>query len=495
MKRRIVAVLLASLMTIGLVAGCGSSGSGASDAGSPSGGETETEADADTGSDDGAAEADADTGSEETEADAGSETADAGSETADAGSGDFAGADPQLEKHIKILTIWAEDNDNGILLNKICENYQNEVNPNFTWEYEMVAADNLQQKIATLAASNDLPDMFAYEAGTPLLTLVDADKIVNLSQELERIDAMKYLNEGAVELMKGLAGTSDLYDLPLGLNAEGFWYNKALFEQAGCEVPKTWDEFDAVLAKLDEAGIQPLSTGGADKWLATRLINAYAVRTCGNDIMTKTANGEVPYTDPGLVAAADKLQEWSQKGYFGEGVTTVDANTAGSMLMSGKAAIFYNGSWFTQNLADESQNPAGKDGIGFFNIPVADESISSATSYSMNCGNILALDKGKYDDGTAWFLKYFCENMGDLAMNELSTVKGYTYSVQAEDMDPYTLMVLDAINESTEGFGWWEAKMSSEVSKTAQENVQPLLNGDITGEEYMQSIQDVYENQ
>ena len=74
---------------------------------------------------------------------------------------------------------------------------------------------------------------------------------------------------------------------PLGLNVEGFWYNKDLFEQAGVEVPTTWDEFDAVLEKLDAAGIQPMSTGGSDKWLATRLINAYAVRTMGNDVMTR----------------------------------------------------------------------------------------------------------------------------------------------------------------------------------------------------------------
>ena len=52
--------------------------------------------------------------------------------------------------------------------------------------------------------------------------------------------------------------------------------------------------------------------------------------------MTKAADGEVPYTDEKLVAAADKIAEWAEKGYFGEGITTVDMNTAGSMLMSGK---------------------------------------------------------------------------------------------------------------------------------------------------------------
>lgn len=76
-----------------------------------------------------------------------------------------------------------------------------------------------------------------------------------------------------------------------------------------------------------------------------------------------------------------------------------------------------------------------------------------------------------------------------------AAVQGYTYDVAADDMDNYTKLVLDEIDKSTEGFAWWEAKMPSEISKTAQENVQPLLNGEMTGEEYMQSIQDVYDMQ
>lgn len=449
MKKRIIASMLCVMMTASLLAGCGS--------GSSSSGET-TDENATAWQD-----------------------------------ADYSGEDPQLDTSIKILSIWAEDNDNGILINKICQDYKDNVNPNFEWEYEYVSADDLTQKIATLSSSNDLPDLFAYEAGAPLTTLIDADKVLNVSELLDATDTWDYLSESAVSIMKDLSGTEDLYDLPLGLNVEGFWYNKDLFEQAGVEVPTTWDEFDAVLEKLDAAGIQPMSTGGSDKWLATRLINAYAVRTMGNDVMTKAANGEIQYTDEGLVVAADKLASWAEKGYFGEGVTTVDASTAQSMLMNRQAAIFYTGSWFTQNLTDPTQNTAGEDGIGFFNIPVEDESISASTSYSMNCGNILAMSKDKMNEGTAWFMKYFIQNMGNVAMEELGTVKGYTYTTSTEDMDPYTQLVLDEIAKSTEGFAWWEAKMNAEVSSIAQENVQPLLNGDMTGQEYMQSIQDAYD--
>lgn len=404
------------------------------------------------------------------------------------------GEDPQLEKTIKILSIWAEDNDNGILINNICKRYQEQVNPNFNYEYELVSADNLKQKIATLAASNDLPDIFVYEAGKPIVELIEADKIVDIGAELETLGVMDYLEPSAVALLKNLSGTEQMYDLPLGLNVEGFYYNKALFEQAGIEaIPETWDEFEAVLEQLDAAGIQPLTTGGSDKWLATRLINAYTVRTMGANAMRDADEGTTKYTDEGYVAAAQKIQDWANKGYFGQGVTTVDANTAGNMLMAGQAAIFYNGSWFVQNLNDASANAAGEDGIGFFNVPVVDESISPIGEYSMNCGNILCFSKEKYDEASSYFLKYFVEEIGNEAMSTLGSLKGYKYTVDPGNVTGYTQDLMDEIGKATSAFTWYEATMGSEVSTVTQENVQTLLNGDMTALEYMQSIQDAHD--
>lgn len=401
--------------------------------------------------------------------------------------------DPQIKKTVKILSIWAEDNDNGVLINNICKRYKEKVNPNFDFQYELVSADDLKMKISTLAASNDLPDIFVYESGAPLKELVDAGKVLDVGAELTKLNLDSYMNPSAVSLLKNLSGTDTLYDLPLGLNVEGFWYNKELFDKAGVQPPTTWEEFENVLAKLKDAGIQPLSCGAGDKWGATRLINAYTVRLMGNDAMTKAANGDTKYTDADYVKAAAKIQEWADKGYFGQGVTTVDMNTAGTMLCSGQAAIFYNGSWFTSNLNDSSYNKAGEDGIGFFNVPVVDPSVSDADSYSMNCGNILSFSKDKYDEGTSWFLKYFVSEIGNEAMTTQGSVKGYTYTADEGSMSGYTKLVLDKINSAKSAFTWYEAAMNSEVSTVAQENVQTLINGDMTPDEYMQSIQDAYD--
>jgi hypothetical protein len=163
------------------------------------------------------------------------------------------------------------------------------------------------------------------------------------------------------------------------------------------------------------AGIQPFAVGGADQWPATRIINAYVMRKLGVDAMNKMAAGELSYTDPGMVEAAKMLQDMCQKGYFGVGPTTVDQNTAAQMILAGEAAILYNGSWYTQDLVADT-NPAGEDGIGFFNIPTVEGGPGTLTEYSMNCGTILCLSKDKYDAETADWLKYIVTNLGDYAV-------------------------------------------------------------------------------
>ncbi|MDO5423297.1 MAG: extracellular solute-binding protein [Eubacteriales bacterium] len=399
--------------------------------------------------------------------------------------------DTQAEKNFKVLSIWSDESVDGQILIGMLDKYS-EVNPNFTYEYEYVAASDLSTKIATLVSSDDLPDLFAYVAGTPLKNLINADKVVNISEELESLGLSDQITDGAKSIMTSLSGTDDLYDLPFGMNVEGFWYNKALFEEAGAEVPTTWDELLEVCDVFMEKGIQPLATGGADKWPTTRLINAYAYRTMGADATRQAANGEISFTDEGFVAAAQMVADMVEKGYFGEGATTVDNTTAENMLLAGECAMVYDGSWFTSSITADT-NPAGEDGIGFMGVPVVDESISPSTEYPMNCGNILCLSKSKYDGATAGFLQYFVENIGDYAMGDYQSVRGYTYTVSDDALSPITKEIVDTITTATGSTAWWEAYLNDETKSAAQDNVQTLINGDMTAEEYMDSIQEAYD--
>lgn len=379
------------------------------------------------------------------------------------------------------------------IITAMLQQYQAEENPDFTWEYEYVDSDNLKTKVATLAASDDLPDFFAYDAGTPLVDLIDADLVLDVTQALTDLGVYDSLDEGAKAYLANLTGTDSIYDLPLGLNIEGFWYNKALFEQAGIDgAPTTWEEMLADCDKLKEAGIQPIATGAGDKWPATRLLHAYAIRLMGADCMEQAAAGTLAYDSEGFVQAAQMIQDMNTKGYFGVGATTVDQNTAADMVMNGEAAMLYNGSWYTSSLNSDS-NPAGADGIGFFSVPTVEGGKGVLTEYPMNCGTVLCMSKASYDDSVAGFLKYFVTHVGDYSMKEFGALKGYTVNEYPEEVGAYTKMVADEMNKVTGTANWFEGLMGSELSTVVQDNVQSLMNGDMSAEEYCATMKETYE--
>lgn len=400
-------------------------------------------------------------------------------------------ADESAEKTFKILSIWAQDTREGKLIYDLTKKYQEEVNPNFEFEMELVSSNDLTTKISTLIASNDLPDAFAYVAGQPLTELIEAGKVVDIGAQLEGLGAADKIEDSAKNLLKDLSSTESFYDLPLGLNVEGFWYNKQIFEDNGVEAPQTWEDLISVCDTLMEKGVQPIAVGGADKWPLSRIVNAYVIRTMGIDALTKATSGELSFTDEGFVKAAQEVADMAEKGYFGEGCTTVDNTTAANMVLAGEAAMIYNGSWYSEDIASEN-NPAGEDGIGFFSIPTVEGGVGEATEIPTNCGNILTLSADKYDGATAGWLKFFVENAGDYAMTEMGSVKGYTYDATAQ-LSPVNQIVVDTINNTTKAATWFEAMMNNETKTAAQDNVQTLVNGEMTAEEYMQSIQDAYD--
>lgn len=404
-----------------------------------------------------------------------------------------ASAEDKLQsRKIKLLSIWdeTEPTSNGYILNELAKQYAETVT-GFELDYEYVSITEIDQKVTTLMASNDLPDLCIYESGVRLKNVIESGQILDLDAALTELGVRDYVDSGAASLLIGLVDGVGLYDLPLGLNVEGFWYNKAVFEAAGLDPnapPKTWDEFLAACEAIKAIGIAPIAQGGADQWPMTRVLNAYLVRSVGMDAVKNAMDGTTKWTDENYVAAAQMFQDLATKGYFVEGMNTVDYTTAVEMVMGGQAGMQYNGSWVTSNLASEA-NAAGADGIGFFNVPLVNDS-STLDDYSMNCGNIMMVSAAKYDAALADFLKYLVTHIGDYAMANQKSFKGYKIDNMPADLPVYTQIVGNALSTASGAFLWFEAKMDSETSTIAQNNIALLYTGEMTAMEYMQALQD-----
>jgi raffinose/stachyose/melibiose transport system substrate-binding protein len=404
-----------------------------------------------------------------------------------------ASAEGKFQSHkIKIVSIWDETDpaSNGYIINELAKQYAETVE-GFSLDYEYVSITEIDQKVTTLMASNDLPELCIYESGTRLKDVIASGQILDLDAALTELGVRDYVDEGAASLLIGLVDGLGLYDLPLGLNVEGFWYNKAVFTAAGLDPenpPQTWDELLAACEAIKAIGIAPIAQGGADQWPMTRVLNAYLVRSVGLDAVKNAMDGTAKWTDDNYVAAAQMFQDLATKGYFVQGMNTVDYTTAVNMVMSGQAGMQYNGSWVTSNL-DSADNQAGENGIGFFNVPLVNDS-STLGDYSMNCGNILMVSAAKYDAAVGDFLKYLVTHTGDFAMTNQASFKGFKIDNMPADLPVYTQIVGNALSTASGAFLWFEAKMDSETSTLAQNNIALLYTGEMTAAEYMQALQD-----
>lgn len=394
---------------------------------------------------------------------------------------------PPPPRQFRMLVSWPESDPNSKLLLDLTNDYE-KTNPSMKLDFEVVPSDYLKLRVNVDIASADAPDVFSYDSGRTLLDLIDANKVVDIEQAFRALGIFDVLNDAAVRLLKRLVGGRGLYDLPMGWNFEGIWYNKRIFSEYRLSPPTTWAALVSLSQTLKDHGVQPFVVGGKDKWPLTRFINMYVMRKLGIDAMQEAVAGTRRFTDPGFIEAAAAVQSMAEKGFFGSDFNTIDPTTATDRFLQGRAGMIYNGSWMVANLNDPAENHLG-DEVGFFNAPTVPGGTGSLSDYSVNAGTILALSRQRYDATTASWVKYVFSRIGDRAMNEYGVLKGYNVDTTPDRLPYYTNMQLDELRKVKGAALWFEAAFDAKTENVAKDDVQLLLSGNMTPAHYFADIQ------
>src|SRR4051794_31488174 len=272
------------------------------------------------------------------------------------------------------------------LLTQLSENQCKAENKALPIEHQKIAQADTVQKVTLLASQDALPAHTI--AGTALIR-PDGDLnaggfVQDLQAALKDSGGDDNVLPAAISTEKAVYG--GFVSMPYQYNIEGFWYNKKIFADNGIEVPKTWDDFLAASAKLQKAGVQPLTTAGAQGFPITRYIGMYIFRNVGPDAMADIRDGKAKLTDKGYVAAAQAVADLAKTGYFGDGFTTRDNNASTNMFLTGTAAMTYDGSWLLSSINDTSKNTIGGENVGFFPFPAVKGGKGSIDQYPANAG-------------------------------------------------------------------------------------------------------------
>jgi len=146
----------------------------------------------------------------------------------------------------------------------------------------------------------------------------------------------------------------------------GIIYNKEIFAKAGImKEPETWEEFLEVCEKIKTLGITPIVVGGKDLWHMGFWQSFFMINGIFADHPNWNADrkaGKVHFTDANVVSSMKDMTELWTKGYVNEDWLRTPDSEVASILVSGKAAMVYEGSWMFTTI--KQVDPHFK--IGFF---------------------------------------------------------------------------------------------------------------------------------
>jgi alpha-glucoside transport system substrate-binding protein len=177
---------------------------------------------------------------------------------------------------------------------------------------------------AEIEASGDFEEQFQIraEGGTLDVALLpqpgavrdqaEAGTIVSLEDLGFDIDE---LNETFGEYFVSLGEVDgEHYGLPTNINLKSMiWYPKDNFDDAGYEVPETWDDLIALSDQIVEDGSTPWCVGfeseGSSGWPATDWMEDIMLRTAGTDVYDQWVNHDIPFNDDAVKTAAETFGE------------------------------------------------------------------------------------------------------------------------------------------------------------------------------------------
>jgi len=355
-------------------------------------------------------------------------------------------------------------------------------------QIQTVPQASLDQKLQLLAGQHALPAMFA-AGNAPATTkeLAKAGDIANLQAELTKLGVINNIEPAALSTIKNLYG--GFYVLPDEFNIEGIFYNKKIFAQQGIAVPQTWDQLVADAARLRGKGIQPFSASGQQGWPLTRLISGYLYRSLGPDALSAVASGTAKLTDPGYVQAAQAVENLGAKGYFGQGVESIDYDTSINTFLTGKAAMLYMGTWVLANISDPSADTIGASNIGFMPFPNVTGGSGSSDQYPANVGLPFTIGARTLGPKTAAWVKCIVASYGPGVLKDYGTFSGFTLSSPVSGLSPLQTEIQQTMASTKQSVLWFEALFSTKATTVSQQDAAPLVNGSMSPTAFMSAVQ------
>ena len=351
------------------------------------------------------------------------------------------------------------------------------------------------KSIKMQSQSGNLPDMF-WMLQASASELNDAGALLDLSGFLDaNPDVASSLRPNMVN---GFKDGDTQYGLPYQPLVTGMFYNRALFEENGLEVPQTFDDLIEASKVFRSKGITTIAQGAKDPysvWAFLTMLSRFGYFDKIDDILA----GSESFNNEDFIRYYEKIDLLREAGAFPENVTTQSYFQAVESFTGGKAALLDSGTWDVRKIED---SPVGKD-VGFWWGPtfadgVGEQNVSSVVPSAPIVVNAeVAKDEAKLDAVEKFLAFYYGpEGIQLMVDNQIPAMTDVEVSVDAAQ-HPVFASVMEQVSspDYTSQPAQPDLVVSEAVANAMYDSIYGVINGTYDPEQAAAVVQKAIDNE
>lgn len=229
-----------------------------------------------------------------------------------------------------------------------------EENPDIDLQDMSISDENSRDtKFKTAVSAGNPIEVFNFLGYAANVDYVESGVLTNLADEIAADpEWTEHYNQALFAPVNYSAyGVEGIYGLPTTPYGVCVYYNTAIFEDLGLEVPETWEDIEACAPTLIENGITPMAFGAKDNYRGGHFLTALSMKVYGAELKDQLISGEETWNGEKTVGLIQKMQDWYEAGIFGSNNLAYNADGELAKLESGEAAIAFSGSWTISTVA------------------------------------------------------------------------------------------------------------------------------------------------
>ncbi len=265
-----------------------------------------------------------------------------------------------VKKEVTVSHLTWRVPDTGKGFEKFIDKYQ-QANPGVKIDVKNIASDQYFNTLKTRLLSGDPPDIITTGPGTDYNEAARQGYLLDLTGD----PMLDNIQPSALEAAKV---DGKVYGIPYDLVSLVVLYNKKIFEDNGLNVPTNYEEMLKVCETLKSKGITPVSYGIKDNYVTQFLpymIAPMAVYAGNPNWDKELAEGKAKFNSPEWKRVFGVPLEFKEKGYLTPNALGIGDQQSVEIFAKGEAAMTFTGTWATS--VAKAANPDIE--IGMFPFP------------------------------------------------------------------------------------------------------------------------------